>query len=197
MSTTWCTGWVVLLRPSRPHNEDPMRVAFLTAADADVYRSLMLDAYEQAPDAFTSTAAERGGETRDWWVKRIGSESGLTTAFGAWQGDRLVGTVALEYSAKPKTRHTALVLGMYVLPDQRVSGIGRSLMKSAIAAATSRPEVLVLNLTLTEGNQPARRLYQSLGFVTWGVQPNALRIGSRFKGKVHMSLTLTRPNDAG
>ena len=168
-----------------------MHVTILTSADAADYRELMLEAYEQAPDAFTTTAAERRAEPESWWIKRIGSSEGLATCFGAWQADSLVGTVALEYSAKPKTRHSALVLGMYVQPSQRGKGIGHALMKAAIAAASSRPEVLALTLTLTEGNEPALRLYKSAGFSVWGTQPNAIRTESGLKGKVHMSLALT------
>lgn len=167
-----------------------MHVSILTSADATAYRDLMLEAYEQAPDAFTTTAAERRAEPESWWIKRIGSSEGLATSFGAWHSTSLVGTVALEYSTKPKTRHSALVLGMYVQPSQRGKGIGLALMKAAIAAATSRPEVLTLTLTLTEGNDPALRLYRAVGFVIWGTQPHAIRTESGLKGKVHMSLPL-------
>ncbi len=170
--------------------EQRMHISTLTSADAAAYRTLMLEAYEQAPDAFTATAAERQLEPESWWVQRIGSADGLATSFGAWLGTQLVGTVALEYSAKPKTKHSALVLGMYVQPHQRGAGIAQALMQTAIAAASTRPHILSLTLTLTEGNAPALHLYQSVGFTTWGVQPHAIRTGSGFKGKVHMSLAL-------
>jgi GNAT superfamily N-acetyltransferase len=173
-----------------------MRISTLSASNASAYRRLMLEAYEQAPDSFTTTAAERSGEPESWWVKRIGSADGLATSFGAWRDDDLVGTVALEYSAKPKTRHAALVLGMYVQASQRGGGVGLALMKAAVAAASSRPEILSLNLTLTEGNLPALRLYRSVGFVSWGVQPEAIRTDTGLKGKVHMSLALPRPHAA-
>ena len=150
----------------------------------------MLEAYEQAPDAFTTTAAERSTEPEAWWIKRIGSSDGLATSFGAWQAGNLVGTVALEYSAKPKTRHSALLLGMYVQPSERGKGIGLALMKAAIEAATIRREILALTLTLTEGNDCALRLYKSVGFVVWGTQPHAIRVNAGLKGKVHMSLVL-------
>ena len=39
-----------------------MRIAPLTASDAPQYRELMLEAYVQAADAFTSTAEERANE---------------------------------------------------------------------------------------------------------------------------------------
>eukprot|EP01136_Pigoraptor_vietnamica_P044393 Opistho-1_new@21093 len=173
-----------------------MKISTLSSADASAYRALMLEAYEHAPDAFTTTAAERRAEPESWWVKRIGSADSLATSFGAWRDKELIGTVALEYSAKPKTRHAVLVLGMYVQPSQRGSGVGLALMKAAIAAASSRPEIQSLNLTLTEGNVPALRLYRSVGFVTWGVQPEAIRTDTGFKGKVHMSLVLPQPHAA-
>ncbi|AJQ95595.1 GNAT family N-acetyltransferase [Gynuella sunshinyii] len=169
-----------------------MRIATLIPTDVAAYRALMLEAYEQAPDAFTTTADEREAEPESWWVKRMGSAVGLATSFGAWQGSSLVGTVALKYSAKPKTLHSALVLGMYVQPEQRGKGIGLALLNAAIAAASARPEVLALTLTLTEGNAPALRLYRSAGFVSWGTQPQAIRTSAGLKGKVHMSLALSK-----
>lgn len=171
-----------------------MRVSTLSAADVVAYRALMLEAYERVPDAFTTTASEREAEPESWWVKRIGSADGLATSFGAWEADALVGTVALEYSAKPKTRHSALVLGMYVQPQARRQGVGLALLKAAIAAASARPEVLRLTLTLTEGNAPALRLYRSVGFVEWGTEPQAIRTAGGLKGKVHMALALSRPH---
>ena len=169
-----------------------MRISTLTPTDVAAYRTLMLEAYEKAPDAFTTTAAEREAEPESWWVNRMGSTVGLATAFGAWLGSSLVGTVALEYSAKPKTRHSALVLGMYVQPEHRGKGVGLALLNAAIAAASERPEVVVLTLTLTEGNAPALRLYRSAGFVSWGTQPQAIRTSTGLKGKVHMSLALSQ-----
>jgi len=170
-----------------------MRVSILTPADVVAYRALMLEAYEQSPDAFTTTAAERESEPESWWIKRIGSAGGLATSFGAWQGSNLVGAVALEYSAKPKTRHSASVLGMYVRSQERGKGVGLALLNAALAAATDRPEILRLTLTLTEGNVPALRLYRSVGFVEWGTQPQAIRTSTGLKGKVHMSLAISRP----
>jgi len=173
-----------------------MHVTLLDASHVAAYRELMLEAYEKAPDAFTTTAAERKAEPDSWWVKRIGSASGSATSFGAWNGQHLIGTVALEYATKPKTRHSALILGMYVKPEHRSNGVGRALMAAAIEAADTRPEVLVLTLTLTEGNAPALRLYQSVGFEVWGTQPVAIRTESGFRGKVHMSRTLQPPTAA-
>lgn len=168
-----------------------MNIASLTAFDAPQYRALMLEAYDRAADAFTSTADERAAEPLSWWIERMAAPSGLSQSFGAFDGRRLVGTVALEYSAKPKTRHSALVIGMYVQPDSRRRGAGVRLMHAAIAAARARPGILTLRLTVTEGNEPALRLYESVGFLAWGVEPMAIHTPSGYRGKVHMALQLS------
>jgi RimJ/RimL family protein N-acetyltransferase len=169
-----------------------MHIARLTASDASEYRKLMLDAYEQAADAFTSTVEERSCEPLSWWQKRIESPDGLTASFGAFAQSSLVGTVALEYSAKHKTRHSALLIGMYIQTAWRRAGAARALLSAAIASAAARPEIQSVRLTVTEGNEPAIRLYQSVGFVAWGTEPQAIRTSAGLKGKTHMSLLLPR-----
>ena len=167
-----------------------MTVAVLTASAAAPYKALMLHAYEHAADAFISTPEERAKESDDWWVKRIAHPEGLTVAFGDFDGNDLVGTVALEFSLKPKTKHKALIVGMYVLPSGRGKGSARALMGSAIQFCASRLDIRAIQLEVTEGNAPAVNLYQSLGFTAYGVEPMAVRTPSGFQSKVHMWLRL-------
>ena len=168
-----------------------LHIAPLTAADAPPYRELMLEAYELAADAFTSTAEERAGEPLAWWVERIGSAGGLHQCFGAFEAGQLVGSVGLERARKPKTRHSALVIGMYVRPAARHLGAGRALMQAVVAAAAAQPGLQQLRLTVTEGNEAAIHLYRSIGFVAWGVEPLAIWTPSGYKGKVHMAMQLS------
>lgn len=163
-----------------------MQVAPLAPAHLAAYRALMLHAYEAAADAFTTTAAERAAEPDAWWLRRMADPSGLSQAFGAFVGDELVGTVAVEYSAKPKTRHKALVIGMFVLERARGLGAGRALLQAALAAAAARDGVRVVTLTVTEGNAPAIALYESCGFRAFGVEPMAIATPQGLLGKVHM-----------
>ena len=167
-----------------------MRITALAASDAPQYRELMLEAYVQAADAFTSTSEERAMEPLSWWANRIASASGLSQSFGAFQAGQLVGTVALEYSAKPKTRHSALVIGMYVRPLARRLGAGAMLLQAVVAAAAAKPGIHMLRLTVTQGNEAAIRLYQSAGFSAWGVEPVAILTPSGYKAKVHLALQL-------
>jgi len=163
-----------------------MHVIRLRAADAAEYRSLMLHGYEHAADAFTTTAQERAAEPLAWWENRIADPRGMSVALGAIDDATLVGGVALEFSAKAKTRHTARLIGMYVLESHRRSGVAKALVEGAIGYVRSRSGVEVLSLTVTEGNDPALRLYRTCGFVEFGTEPMALLASTGYKAKVHM-----------
>lgn len=167
-----------------------VHVARLTATDAPRYRAFMLHAYEAAADAFTSTAEERAAEPESWWVKRIADPSALSFSLGAFRGDELVGTVTIEFAVKPKTKHKAQLIGMFVAESARGLGAGRALVHAALEAAAARPGIVVVTLTVTEGNAPAIALYESCGFRAFGIEPMAIGTPSGFKSKVHMWLHL-------
>lgn len=167
-----------------------VQIKVLSALHAQAYKAVMLHAYEHSADAFTSTPQERAAEPDAWWVSRIANPNGLTLAFGAFNQDELIGVVALEFSAKPKTQHKALVVGMYVMPQSRGNGVSRALMNAAIAHATARGGITVTQLEVTDGNTSAMALYQSLGFQAFGVEPMAVLTPSGYRAKVHMWLQI-------
>lgn len=163
-----------------------MQVKPLSKDDVTQYRELMLHAYAMAPDAFTSTAQERAAEPLSWWLQRIADEQGRSVAFGAFHETRLLGTVTVEFSAKPKTMHKAHLIGMFVHESARGLGAGAALVQAALACIRQRPELRLVTLTVTEGNAPALALYERCGFRAFGTEPMAIATPSGFKGKVHM-----------
>ena len=168
----------------------PITVAPLQPEHARQYRALMLEAYAQEPDAFTSTPEERAAEPESWWVKRIADASGLSAVFGAFVDQSLVGAVALEFSTKPKTKHKAHLMGMFVAPSARSMGAGSQLLHAAIGFARARTGTTVITLTVTEGNESAIGLYHRAGFAAFGTEPMAIRAPSGYKAKAHMWLRL-------
>ena len=146
----------------------------------------MLDAYATHRIEFISTRAEREGHPIAWWENRIGDAQSATTAFGAFDADSLVGTAALEFETREKTRHKATLIGMYVSERARGGGVGRQLVEAAQAAARTREGVHLVKLTVTEGNTAALKLYERCGFVAFGIEPRAIFAEGQFRGKVHM-----------
>jgi ribosomal protein S18 acetylase RimI-like enzyme len=55
-----------------------------------------------------------------------------------------------------------------------------------MACARSRIGVMLVQLTVTEGNLAALALYQRKGFMQSGLEPYAVAVGTGFVAKVHM-----------
>ncbi len=158
--------------------------------DLDQYRALMLRAYAESPDSFTATVEERKAAPDGWWLKRIADPVGFHQVIGATADGQLVGAVALDFSKRPKTRHKAQLIGLYVAPEARVRGVGRQLVEAAVERCRLRPEVRVIQLTVTEGNTAAIGLYRCLGFEVFGVEPLAMQSAAGYLAKVHLWLEL-------
>ena len=164
-----------------------MNVRRLVPADARPYRALMLEAYERHPDAFTSSVAERGALPLAWWESRLDpAPTALTVVSGAFEDGHLAGAVGLEFESRIKARHKATLFGMVVAQTHRTRGIGARLVEAAIAEAHARPGVLLVQLTVSEGNRTARSLYERCGFILFSVEPMAIAVGGKFVAKEHM-----------
>lgn len=171
-----------------------MLIRRLSPADAPAYRSMMLAAYDAHPLAFTGSSRERGGLPLAWWESRVrGGDEVTEMVFGAFDGDALAGVAGLSCETREKTCHKAHLFGMYVTPAARRDGVGRRLVQAVIDAARARPGLRVLQLTVTEGNDAARLLYERCSFVAFGVEPLAMREGDILHGKVHMWCDLRAP----
>ena len=159
----------------------------LTPRDAPGYRALMLQAYALAPQAFTSSVAERAALPIGWWKKRL--HAGLNTpevVFGAETAGQLAGVVGLSFDGREKARHKANLFGMYVMAGCRQQGLGGLLVQTALDFARARSGIQLVQLTVTQGNSSALALYQRHGFVEFGVEPMAVAVGDGYVAKTHM-----------
>ncbi len=171
-----------------------MNVRRLVPADAWPYRTLMLEAYAKHPAAFTSSAVERGALPLQWWESRLDvAPDAATVVLGAFDSDRLAGAAGIEFETRAKARHKATLFGMMVPEAARDRGIGRALVEAALALARARDGVLLVNLTVTEGNTQAQALYECCGFVAFGVEPLAVAVDTTFLAKTHMWRDLRTP----
>lgn len=168
-----------------------MNLRRLTPADAAAHRALMLQAYADDPMAFTASVAEREPLPLSWWAARMAEGDDVPEQmFGAFVDGQLVGAAGLSFETRPKRRHKAQLIGMYVLPEHRRRGLAQALVQAVLDAARRRPELKIVGLTVTEGNAGAEALYRRCGFEPWGVEPMGTFDGEHFFGKVHMACRL-------
>jgi GNAT superfamily N-acetyltransferase len=163
-----------------------MHVRRLVPDDAPAYRALMLDAYRDHPDAFTSSAEERAAQPTDWWAWRLApGDTVVQRVFGAFEDGVLVGAAGWSRGDRAKVSHRAELFGMAVVAAARGRGAGRTLVDAVIADARAAG-ALTMALTVTDGNGTAERLYARCGFVRIGLEPMAVRVGGAFVAKASM-----------
>ena len=161
-----------------------MKIERLTPSAAPAYRALMLQAYSAHPDAFTSSATERVALPLAWWEARLSTDPlAHELVLAALDGEDLAGVVGLSFDTREKARHKVTVLGMYVPERYRQHGLGRQLLQAALSQARQRDGVRVVQLTVTFGNRIAQALYESCGFISFGIEPQAVAVGDRFVAK--------------
>lgn len=161
-----------------------MWIERLDVSHALDYRALMLEAYDLHPQAFTSSIRERAVMPQSWWESRLTSK--LDVVLGAFDEEGLAGIVGLAFEPREKAWHKVTLFGMYVSPRARHRGLGAQLVRAALSEAKSHPKLRLIQLTVTAGNDAAFNLYQRCGFVQFGLEPMAVRVGEDYFDKIHM-----------
>lgn len=90
--------------------------------------------------------------------------------FGAFDEGRLIGSVQLLVNMPPNQPHRAEIAKMIVHPSGRGRGLGKALMRAALASAKDAGKTLVTLDTRT--GDVAEALYKSIGFEKAGVVPD-------------------------
>jgi RimJ/RimL family protein N-acetyltransferase len=167
-------------------------IAPLTPADVAAYRHVRLRALAEHPESFRSNAEEEAAKPLAWWNERLAPrEQSRATFLGAWtEARQLVGTAGLLFETRRTTRHTASLVGMYVMPEHAGRGIGTGLLGACIGCARADPHLEIVYLTVTATNAAAIRLYERSGFVVYGREPRSMRIGERTFDKLMMALAI-------
>ncbi len=167
----------------------------LTPPFVTQYRALMLQAYADHPDAFTSSVAERAALPLTWWAQRLAPDpNARELIFGAVADGLLLGVAGLSFDPREKAAHKATLFGMYVAPALRGRGLGRELVMAVLECARCRTGTRLVQLTVTQGNHGAEALYRQCGFTPFGLEPLAVAVNGQFVAKLHMWSDL-RAND--
>lgn len=166
-----------------------MQIRRLMPTDATAYQALRLAALRDEPLAFGSSYEEEVDTPLEAVAQRLAPKADHGF-IGAFEGAQLVGTVALGREGMAKLAHKAYIWGMVVAPAWRRQGVARELMTQMLGFARNMPGIRQVNLCVNTRNEPARLLYESLGFHAWGHERGSMLVAGELHDEFHMCLQL-------
>lgn len=190
----------IVTMPTLPAWWPPAGYEEITEAQArELFRYLrtvvppvMADARRLHPEAFVPTFEEErsvdpallGPEVQTAWI------SDGSFLLGAYHHDQLVGAAGIRRSPRHKQRHKATLWILFAHPSVQGHGIGRRLLEAALDRCRRTPELELLHLTVGTESAAARRLYLSVGFQPYGMEPQSMKLEDHYIDVELMALRL-------
>jgi ribosomal protein S18 acetylase RimI-like enzyme len=171
-----------------------MEIRQLTEADAPIFRAFRLRSLRESPHAFTNSFEEYTRQQVENTAQRFRDQvnSHVNFTLGAFVDELLIGSVGFFREEALKLRHKGNIVSMYVAPEVRGRGIGKALLSEAIIWVKRLPDVEQLLLGVVVTQTTAKHLYESLGFVVYGCEPRAVKIGDQYFDEEFMVLDLRK-----
>ena len=164
---------------------EPMTIRALTPGDAAAYLALRVEMVRACPTAFAAHPDEVDATAPDKLIPRIAAPP-HNMVFGAFDGDRLIGTAGYYTERRIKMRHKGAIWGVYTDPAYRGRGLARAMILQALAHAAEH--VRIVMISAGAGSTEALALYRSLGFVEWGREPMAICVDGRMHDETHLAI---------
>ncbi|HKR94292.1 MAG TPA: GNAT family N-acetyltransferase [Candidatus Angelobacter sp.] len=167
-----------------------MELRLLTATDAEAWWHLRLEMLRNDPASFADSGEEHETTTIETARKHLGAgDPASNFVLGSFEDGKLMGTAGFFRRKNGKERHKGHVWGVYVCPEQRGKGVGKALMQEIIRRAREIEGIEQITLVASAGF-PAQKLYEAVGFKSYGIEPHSLKIGNRYVDDVLMVLWL-------
>ena len=166
-----------------PDRQNAFTLRRLGSDDAEAYRPLRLRGLKESPEAFGASWADEAGKPLAWFAERL--QNNLVIG-GGLEG-ALHGVAGL-HSPGGKRAHKAMLWGAYVLPQARGRGLATALLRRLIGDARGAYEEIILSVVTS--NEAALKLYVAAGFVQYGLERRALRVGDQSYDEALMALSL-------
>jgi ribosomal protein S18 acetylase RimI-like enzyme len=152
-------------------------------------RAIRLEALRSEPAAYSSSYEETLVRPDEHWQQRLANDRSVHSVhLLARAQSRPIGMVGGYLGSDEGDDSVAVVFGMYVAIEHRGEGVGRLLLTSLIDRLSAFPQITTIRLGVTETQEPARRLYESVGFQVVGKTEDGIVVDDRRYDELIMEL---------
>lgn len=167
-----------------------MTIRPITIDDAKSYWELRLRALKEHPEAFGSSYEESCKKTADEVKQRMQNtpENFILGVFDT--EEKLIGMAGFLRESHSKMKHKGSIWGMYVIKEEAGKGLAKKLLEDVLIRIRLINGLERVNLCVVVTNDRARKLYHGFGFVPYGLERHALKIGETYYDEEMMTLEL-------
>jgi len=165
-----------------------VEIRVVTEQDAEALWDLRMLALKSDPWSFVDSPEEMRQIPMTEFAARLSKNIEENFVFAAFEGQTPVGMVGFYRELSLKRRHKGWIWGVFVAPVARGGGVAKKLMQATIERARALPGLEMILLTVSAEQPVPRRLYEALGFRSFGIEPKGLKIGNEAKDEENMVL---------
>lgn len=159
----------------------------LSEDDAQDLRQLRREVVAVSPIGMGTTPEEEADRPIEFYEREL-SFARPSRVFAAYSGHRLVAIAGIRWPTRHASgSHKTILYGVQTTPDHRRRSLSRRLVRQAIDHAFTQ-NCLRIYLYVYIPNVEAVTLYESMGFVASGSEPEELNLNGRFYDLQYMSL---------
>lgn len=152
------------------------------------YREIRLACLKNVPEYFGSTYEEEVLNPKFMFETFIENGSPDHVMFGAFDKEQLIGITGFNRMARQRAMHRGELVQVYVDSNYRGQNLGENLIRRVLEYAFSLEGIEQVQLSVIANNQSAIKLYEKIGFKTFGVQPEYFKVGESYMDQQFMQL---------